>query len=165
MHRELFSNILKNRLLKFMTSNGFLNASIQKAFMPSVPDCIEHYAKLVIAVHEAHVRHKSLTVSWLDLVNAYGSVHHNLISFSLHHYGVSDHFTSLIANFYSGLSTSVYTQDWCTPLIPINKGFFQGDPFSVIIFNTVMNTYIDAIKPHLSLSYRFTNSPQSLGLL
>ena len=148
-----------------MTSNGFLDPSIQKAFMPSVPGCIQHYAKLATAVHEAHMHYKSLTVSWLDLADAYGSVHHDLFSFSLHHNGVSDHFTSLIANFYSGLSASVYTQDWSTPLIPINKGFIQGDPLSVVIFNTVMNTYIDAIKPHLSSSYRFTNSPQSLGLL
>ena len=164
---KLFSTILKNRLLNVMTSNGFLDTSTQKAFMPSVPGCIEHYAKLATAVHEAHVRHKSLTVSWLDLANAYGSVHHNLISFSLHHYhnGVSDNFSSLVANFYSGLSASVYTQDWSSPLIPINKGIFQGDPLSVIIFNTVKNTYIDAIKPHLSSSYHFTNSSQLLGLL
>ena len=85
--------------------------------MPSVPGCIEHYAKPATAVHEAHIRHKSLTVSWFDLSNEYGCIHHDLISFSLHHYGVSDNFTSLIANFYSGLSASIYTQDWSTPLI------------------------------------------------
>ena len=63
---------------------------------------------------------------------------------------------------YSELSASVCTQSWSTSDIPINKGVFQGDPLSVIIFNTVMNTFIDAVKPHLSSSY---HSPQSLGLL
>ena len=133
--------------------------------MPSVPGCIEHYAKLSTAIHEARVHHKSLSVSWLDLTNAYGSVHHNLITFSLRHYGVSDRFVSLVENLYSSLSASVHTQDWSTSLIPINRGVFQGDPLSVIIFNTVMNTYIDAIKPHLSSSYQFTNSSQTVGLL
>ena len=119
---KLLSTILKNSLLNFVTSNCFLDPSTQKAFMPSVPSCIEHYAKLATALHEAHVHHKSPIVSWLDLANAYGNVHHDLISFSLHHYGVSDHFTSLVANFYSSLSASVYTHDWCSPSIPINKG-------------------------------------------
>ena len=162
---KLFSTIMKNRLLSYMLANGFLDRNIQKAFVPSVPGCLEHYAKLATAIHEAHTRHKSLTVCWLDLANAYGSVNHGLIAFSLKHYGVSDPFISLVANFYTGLSASVSTHSWSTSCIPIRKGVFQGDPLSVIIFNTVMNTYIDAVKPHLTSSYRFTDSPQSLGLL
>ena len=51
--------------------------------MPSVPGCIEHYTKLDAAASEAHSHRKSLCVCWLDLANAYGSVHHNLIDFSL----------------------------------------------------------------------------------
>ena len=156
---------MKNRLLHFMTGNGYLDSNIQKAFMPSVPGCIEHYTKLVTAIKEAHTRHKSLAVCWLDLTNAYGSVHHNLIAFSLRYYGVSSQFISVVDNLYSGLSASIHTQSWSTPDIPINKGVFQGDPLSVVIFNTVMNTYIDAIKPHLSSSYHFSDSSQSLGLL
>ena len=137
--------------------------------MPSVPGCIEHYTKLAAAIKEAHARHKSLAVCWLDLTNAYGSVHHDLITFSLKHYGISDQFIAMAVNLYRGLSASIHTPSYSTPNIPINKGVFQGDPLSVIIFNTVMNTYIDTInqtfKPHLNSSYSFSNSSQSLGLL
>ena len=133
---------MKNRLLSFMQMNGFLDPSIQKVVMTSVPGCIEHYAKLAAAIQEAHARHKSLAVCWLDLTNAYGSVHHDLITFSLRHYSVSDHFISLVVNIYSGLTASVCTQSWCTSDILINKGVFQGDPLSVVMFNTAMNMHL-----------------------
>ena len=54
--------------------------------MSSVLDCVEHYMKFATAISEALRLHKSLCVCWLDLANAYGSVRHDLIDFSLHHY-------------------------------------------------------------------------------
>ena len=44
------------------------------------------YTKLATAVNEARTCHKSLCVCWLDLANSYGSVHHDLIKFSLKYY-------------------------------------------------------------------------------
>ena len=54
--------IIKDRLLDFMKANCYFDTKIQKAFMPSVPGCIEHYTKLAAAVSEAHTHHKSLCV-------------------------------------------------------------------------------------------------------
>ena len=89
---KLFTTILKNRWLRFMVSNNFLDTSTQKAFLPGVPGCLEHYWKLSEIIRGAHKKHHSLSVCWLDLTNAYGSVHHNLISFCLQHYHTPNHF-------------------------------------------------------------------------
>ena len=35
------------------------------------------------------------------------------------------------------------TADWSTPCIPLQVGVYQGDPLSVVIFKSVMNTLID----------------------
>ena len=148
-----------------MTENGYLDPSIQKAFMPSVPGCIEHYTKLAAAIGEAHRKHKAMAVCWLDLANAYGSVSHNLISFSLRYYHAPKEFLNLIENLYSGLSASVSTKSWSTPPVPIQVGVYQGDPLSVEIFNTVINTYIDTVRPQLDSSFKFSNSNCSIGLL
>jgi len=40
-----------------MTSNGYLNASIQKPFMPTTPGCIEHHLKLAGILAEAKMKH------------------------------------------------------------------------------------------------------------
>ena len=75
---KLFTTLLRNRSLRYMISNKYLDPSLQKAFMPTVPGCTEHYLKLSSVLSEAHSNHKSLAVCWLDLANAYGSVHHSL---------------------------------------------------------------------------------------
>ena len=134
--------------------------------MPSVSGCIEHYSKLAAAIHEAQNKHKSLSICWIDIANAFGSIHHQLISFSLRHYNAPEQLVSLINHLYSGLSATVVTRSWSTPAIPFSKNVFQGDPLSAEIFNTVMNTYIDSIKPLLpNTSYKFSNSQHSVGLL
>ena len=57
-----------------------LLSSLQKAFIFTVPD---YQLKLSSILAEAREKHKSLAICSLDLANAYGSVHHSLIQFSL----------------------------------------------------------------------------------
>lgn len=66
-----------------MIANGYLNTAVQKAFVDGVLGCNEHHVKLLSVIEEARQKHKSLAVCWLDLANAYRSVHHQLIHFSL----------------------------------------------------------------------------------
>ena len=97
-------------------------------------------------IKDAHTKHKSLTVCWLDLANAFGSVHHQLIDFCLHHYHAPMPFISTIRSLYSNLSATVSAGSWSTRCIPLQVGVYQGDPLSVAIFNTVMVTLTDALK-------------------
>ena len=82
---KLFTSILRNRWLDYMTENEFLDRSIQKAFLSATPGCIEH-RMLATILAEARKKHKLLAVYWLYLANAYRSVHHSPIQFSLQHY-------------------------------------------------------------------------------
>ena len=151
---KLFTSLLKNRWLRFMTSNGYLDTSVQKAFIPGVPGCLEQYEKLSAMIKDAHTKHKSLTVCWLDLANAFGSVHHQLIDFCLHHYHAPVPFISTHRSLYSNLSATVSTGSWSTRSIPLQIRVYQGDPLSVAIFNTVMVTLTDALKANKQLGYR-----------
>ena len=101
---KLFTTILRDRWLFFMIQNKFINRSIQKAFMPSIPGCIENHLKLMSALSEARKKHKLLAVCWLDLKNAYGSVHHSLIEYSLKHYHASPKFYDVVGFLYKDLS-------------------------------------------------------------
>ena len=100
---KLFTTILRNHWLDYMTGNGFLNCSIQKAFMSATPGCVEHHCKLAAILAETRKKHKSLAVCWLDLANAYGSVHHSLIQFSVKHYHAPPKFSQILQSLYSGL--------------------------------------------------------------
>ena len=158
---KLFTSLLKNRWLRFMTSNGYLDTSLQKAFIPGVPGCLEQYEKLSAMIKDAHTKHKSLTVCWFDLANAFGSVHHQLIDFCLHHYHAPVPFISTLRSLYSNLSATVSTGSWSTRSIPLQIGVYQGDPLSVAIFNTVMVTLTDALKANKQLGYRLAGKTTS----
>ena len=119
---KLFSTILRNRWLDFMLSNGYMNRSIQKAFLRVTLGCTEHHLKLESVLAEARKKHKSLSICWLDLANAYGSVHHSLIEYSLDHYHAPAQFQHILSAFYTDLSASVSTTEWSTQLIPWGWG-------------------------------------------
>ena len=148
-----------------MITNSYLDTSIQKAFIPGVPGCLEQHQKLSAAITEAHKKHRSLTVCWLDLANAYGSVHHNLIRFALKHYHAPPCFVRVVSNLYTNLSATITCTDWSTKAIPLQVGVYQGDPLSVAIFNTVMATLADSLKCNQSLGYTFYHSPRSMNVL
>ena len=162
---KVYTSIIKDRWLHFMRVNQYLDTKFQKAFMPSVPGCIEHYTKLATAINEACTCHKSLCVCWLDLANAYGSVHHDLIRFSLLHYHAPSKLIDMVSNLYQGLNASISIPAGRTKAIPLEIGLYQGDPLSVTIFNTVMNTYLDGLKRLQMCGYKFSNSLQSLYVL
>ena len=83
---KLFTTIFINCWLSYMTTKGYLDSFVQKDFMKVTPGCIEHQSKLAAILAEARKTDTSLAVCWLDLENAYGSVHHSLIQFSIQHY-------------------------------------------------------------------------------
>ena len=162
---KIFTSLLRNRWLRYMVANKYLDPSLQKAFMPTVPGCTEHHLKLSSVLAEAHSKHKALAICWLDLANAYGSVHHALIDFSLRHYHAPPQFLANVQALYTGLNAKVITAEWETPVIPLQKGVYQGDPLSVVIFNTVMNTLIDTVSLRTDLGYQFSESPRSVHIL
>ena len=149
---KLFTTILKNRWLEFMLSNKYHDTSVQKAFMTATPGCLEHQSKLASIIQDARTKHKSLTVCWLDLANAYGSVHHSLIDFSLKHYHAPTELRLMVQALYRDLSASVITAEWSTPAIPLQIGVNQRDPFSVVIFNTIISTLVNTLKQHTNLA-------------
>ena len=162
---KVYTSILKQRWQHFMVSNGYLNTSIQKAFVDGIPGCSEHHLKLLAMIEEARRKHKSISVCWLDIANAYGSVQHDLIRFSLQHYHAPDHFTDIITNLYTDLTGIVRTRQWTTAPFHLGIGVFQGDPLSVSIFNTVMNTLVDTLSEHRDLGYTLTQSPHTCNHL
>ena len=122
---KLFTTILRNRWLSYMTTNGYLDRSVQKAFMKATPGCIEHQSKLAAILAEARKTHKSLAVCWLDLANAYSSVHHSLIQFSIQHYH---------ALFSSATSSSHFTRDSLVQShVLLRRGFGTSVPFIHVV--------------------------------
>ena len=61
--------------------------------------------------------------------------------------------------------SSVRLSSWSTKPVPMNLGVYQGDPLSVIIFNTVMSTLADSLKAHEHLGYSLSGSKVRTNIL
>ena len=144
-----------------MLGNQYLDKSIQKTFMPATPGCSEHHLKLSTILNDAKRRHHSLAVCWIDLANAYGSVHHSLILYALEHYHTPSKPINFVEAFYTGLVARGSSSSWSTPLIQLQLGVYQGDPLSVVIFNSVMNT----LQTRRDLGYTYSQSQPPINLL
>ena len=72
----------------------------------------------------------------------------------------------MVSNLYDGLTAVISTDKWTTTLIHLQLGVYRGDPLSVIIFNTVMNTLVDSITQDCDrLGYSLNSVSGKINLL
>jgi hypothetical protein len=113
---KLYTSILKRRLEFFMLSNGYIKPYLQKAFLSGIPGCREHQFRLWKVLQDATSSQRNLCAVWIDLANAYGSVHHNLLNFALSHYHLPTKCKEAVQCIYKDLSVSIKSNDWQTCL-------------------------------------------------
>ena len=143
---KLYHQVKAERMAKFMRANNYIDETTQKAFLAGVNGCIEHIQVIQEIIQDAKHRRRTVHFSWFDLSDAYGSIPHNLIEFSLRHYKVPDSEIKYIMNLYAKLRGKVVTKEWTSDTFDFRKGIFTGDNYSPIIFNTVFQPLIDFIK-------------------
>ena len=132
-----YHQIKADRMASFMTQNGYIDASTQKAFLRGVNGCIEHIQVLQEVLEDAKHNKKTVHCSFYDLTDAYGSVLHALIKFYLQHYYVPESEIAYIMNLYSKLQGKDVTKNWATEVFKFCRGIFAIDNYSPIIFNIV----------------------------
>ena len=85
-------------------------------------------------------------ITLLDLKNAFGEVHLNLISEVLCYHHAPQQAQALMSSLYENFHTSIITCEYTTPAIPVRKGVLQGDCLSPLLFNMCFNTFIQLIR-------------------
>ena len=76
-------------------------------------------------INNARLKQRLLIIILLDFKNAFGEVHHNLISAVLKYHHIPPHTAILVKSLYRGFQTSVITAD-----ITVERGVLQGDCLS-----------------------------------
>ena len=107
-------------------------------------------------------------MSWIDLANAYGSVKHSLIHFSLEWYHVPEDFCELMWNYYEGLIATVMVGKLQTEWFRFEIGVFQGCTVSTILFNVGFNTsfaHLKSLEDECGYQFRYERHGKPLRLL
>ena len=146
MPLKIFTSTIRNARYEFLSKNNYIENRIQKGFTPGMSGTFEHTAHSAYLIRRARKQQRSLTIALLDLRNAFGEVHHKLIQTVLKYHQIPEHFQNCIANLYTDFRTVVVTEKYQTPFLKVSKGVLQGDCLSPLLFNMVMNTFIQYIK-------------------
>lgn len=100
----------------YLAKNTYIDTSVQKGGISVMPGCLEHTGIVTQLIREARNNKGNLSVLWLDLANAYGSIPHKLVQLTLTKYHVPSRIRDLIADYYSNfrkrVSSGAITSRW-----------------------------------------------------
>ena len=153
---KVFTSCLRNAVYSFLTSNNFIEHNIQKGFTPNLCGTLEHTAQMADIINKSRIRQRSVVITLLDLKNAFGEIHHNLIQSVLDYHHIPDHIKFVIKSLYTDFKTSIITSEFRTPFITVGRGVLQGDCLSPLLFNMCFNTFIQHIKAEKYRQFGFS---------
>jgi hypothetical protein len=140
---KVYTGVLADRLGRWAAATGAVS-SVQKGFMPA-EGCLEHNFLLQQCLDDARATGSPLTITWLDLRNAFGSVPHAVILSMLQHHGVPEHLVDVVRDAYQGCTTTFSTASGLSRAVPMASGVKQGDPLSPITFNLTLEAIIRSV--------------------
>ena len=109
-------------MYSFLTANNFIEHNIQKGFTPNLSGTMEHTAQMANIINKARIKQRSLVITLLDLKNAFGEVHHNLIQFVFGYHHIPNLMNNLIKSLYTEFKTFVITSEFRTHFIHAGRG-------------------------------------------
>ncbi|XP_052268605.1 uncharacterized protein LOC127869985 [Dreissena polymorpha] len=143
---KIFFAVLARRLTTYLTANKYVDTSIQKGGVPGFSGCVEHTSALSQLIREAKVNQQDLTVVWLDLANAYGSIPHQLIRRALDHYHIPAHVQKIALGYLDKIQLRFSVREKITEWQRLEKGIITGCTVSVVLFVMGMNLILNAAK-------------------
>ena len=137
---KIYATAYASTLYNFLQENNYLDNSLQKGFWKGVDGVTEHTELLSHLLNTAKREQRSITVALLDLKNAFGEVHHELIATALRYHHVPTELIQLFWSTYRDNCIVVALDGKTTHPIRVEKGVLQGDPSSPLLFNLCFNT-------------------------
>ncbi|KAJ3595782.1 hypothetical protein NHX12_005085 [Muraenolepis orangiensis] len=147
--KEIFCSqisAVSKRLCTYLAENTYIDTSVQKGGI-SMPGCLEHTGVVTQLIREARENKGNLSVLWLDLENAFSSIPHKLVQFTLTKHHVPSRCRDLIADYYSNfrmkVSSGAITSSWQK----VEIGIITGCTISVTLFSLAMNMLTKSAEP------------------
>ena len=141
---KIFSGIVSQRLNRVAVDLGWLSPE-QKGFLPGVHGIQEHTQLLQTAVEGAQNKRTHLSLAWLDLCNAFGSVPHAVLAEMFSSLPIPDILRRTLLDIYSNNVMNFVVGKETITVTP-TAGVRQGDALSTTVFNLAAEPMIRAVK-------------------
>ena len=97
-------------------------------------------------INQSRLKQRGLVITLIDLRNAFGTVNHHLIQAVLKYHHIPDNIGNIVGNLYGAFHISILTENFNTRYIKVANGVLQGDCLSPLLFNMIINTFIQSLK-------------------
>ena len=129
MDGKIYFGILAARVMKFVQANGYINETVQKAGVTGIPGYVEHAFAIWDAIQKSKEEKGELSVVWLDLTNAYGSVPHKLLKMAMEHFWIPGEIQKLMIKYYDNFMMRFTVGDFTTEWQRLEKAVEQASLF------------------------------------
>ena len=142
-----FHRILALRLNDYLIVNKYMDTTIQKGGVSGQSFAIfEQFYKIKNVLKHANKNKKSCCMMFLDITNAYGSLHLPTLQKVLSLYSVDKKFNDYVKQFYENFQYYVTVSQQKTDTFKWEDGLIQGCSLSALLFVLALNyvlTYMD----------------------
>ena len=135
---KVYLGVLARRLTEFVLANNYIDTSVQKAGIPGFPGCIEHAQMIWDTIKHVKGEKGTVDVVWLDLANAYGSVPHAFIRYSMEFFWVPQSVVAMVEQYYNQFVMRFTTRSYTTEWQELQTGIPMGCTISPLLFVLVM---------------------------
>ena len=143
---KIFTSIIRDQIYEFLLKNHYIETHYQKGFTPGMSGTFEHIAEMEHVINQSRLKQRSLVITLIDLRNAFGTVNHHLIQTILKYHHIPDNIGNIIGSLYDSFYISILTNEFNTNFIQVTNGVLQGDCLSPLLFNMIINTFIQSLK-------------------
>jgi len=143
---KIFTSIIRDQIFEFLLNNNYIETYYQKGFTPKMSGTFEHIAEMENIINQSRLKQRSLVITLIDLRNAFGTVNHHLIQTVLKYHHIPENIGNIIESLYGAFHISILTNDFNTRFIKVANGVLQGDCLSPLLFNMIINTFIQSLK-------------------
>ena len=143
---RLFHQIINRRLLLFCPFSAW-----QKAFrhVDGLGDNL-WLAKAII--DKKRMERKKLNLTFVDVAKAFDSVSHHSIIRAPRRLGTPPMLTNYLTNLYSNCRVYMKMEKDLSEAISVGRGVRQGDPMSPMLFNAVIDMFMDKIDNSIGVT-------------
>ncbi|XP_061925310.1 uncharacterized protein LOC133664585 [Entelurus aequoreus] len=144
---KVFFSAVSKRLCTYLAKNTYIDTSVQKGGISGMSGCMEHTGVVTQLIREARENKGNLSVLWLDLANAFGSIPHKLVQLTLMKHHVPSRCRDLIADYYSNFRMRVSSGPTTSSWHKVEIGIITGCTISVTLFSLAMNMLTKSAEP------------------
>ena len=152
---KVYTACVRYPIFEFAMSNKYIDCDLQKGFFPKISGTFEHTTHMAHIINHSRVKQRKVVITLLDLKNAFGEVHHNLIEEVLNYHHIPEHMRKIIRSLYTNFRISICTDSFKTEFVTVGRRVLQGDCLSPLLFN--MCLYIK-VEQFTHLGYRINSS-------